>query len=56
MLRAVRGDYPQFTVNVRQIRKNSSQEHYHNNALHYEFNVIAVSPITLPCLCLLSPK
>ena len=35
MLRAVRADYPQFTVNVRQIRKNSSQEHY--KGLTYDF-------------------
>ena len=35
MLRAARNDYPDFVVKVRQIRKNSNQEHY--KGLTYDF-------------------
>ena len=35
MLRDVRADYPDFVVVIRQIRKNSSQEHY--KGLTYDF-------------------
>ena len=35
MLRAARNDYPDFVVKVRQIRKNSNQEHYKGLTIDY---------------------